>query len=141
MPDRHGCADDEQADGGEQRPHVCLAAIAERTPGIGGVAALRRLAIEKNTSLPVSAQECAASAIIDAEPDTAAAAVLAAAIARFAPNATSTVSVLSPPALTTSGQSPRRRSCATQSLGTLSRGPGTGWSTGWHSGSASSGPS
>lgn len=51
----------------------------------------------------VSAQECAASAVIDAEPDTTAAKVLAVAIARLAPNATSAVKVLSHPGFTTAG--------------------------------------
>ena len=45
--------------------------------------------------MPVSAQECAASATIDAEPVIIAATDFAAAIRKFAPNATSTVSVLS----------------------------------------------
>src|SRR4029079_7773324 len=36
MPDRHRRTDDEQTDRGEQRPHVCLAAIAEGAARIGG---------------------------------------------------------------------------------------------------------
>jgi len=49
----------------------------------------------RKISLPVSAQECAASATMDADPVSIAATDLATAIRRFAPNATSTVSVLS----------------------------------------------
>jgi hypothetical protein len=48
----------------------------------------------------------------------------------LAPNAMTTVSVLSPPAFTTEGQSPRRCNWVIQSLGTRSLGPGAGWSTG-----------
>ena len=48
--------------------------------------------------MPVSAQECAASATMDAEPVSAAAQVLATATRKFAPNAISTVMVLSDPA-------------------------------------------
>jgi hypothetical protein len=55
---------------------------------------------------------------------------LAAAIVKLAPNATITVSVLSSPAFTTSGQSLRARSWLTQSRGTLPSGPGTAWSFG-----------
>jgi len=51
-------------------------------------------AISRNTSFPVSAQECAASASSDADPVNNAATDFAAAISRFAPNATHTVSVL-----------------------------------------------
>jgi len=60
------------------------------------------LAIIRKISLPVSAQECAASATMDAEPVSAAAQDLAIATSRLALNAISTVRVLSlppPPAL------------------------------------------
>src|SRR4051812_48047774 len=53
--------------------------------------------MNRSTWLPVSAQECALSAIIDAEPVMNATTVLATEIARFAKNATMTVVVLSPP--------------------------------------------
>ena len=43
--------------------------------------------------MPVSAHECAASATIDAAPVSAAAIVFAIAMSRFAPSATSTVSI------------------------------------------------
>src|SRR5689334_24392106 len=56
--------------------------------------------MRRNTSLPVSAHECAASALIDADPDTMTATVLAIAMTRLAPKAMMTVSVLSPPAFT-----------------------------------------
>ena len=46
--------------------------------------------------MPASAHECAASASIDAAPVITAATVLATAMSRLAPNATTTVSVLSP---------------------------------------------
>jgi hypothetical protein len=51
--------------------------------------------MNRKTSLPVSAQECAASASIDAEAVTTAANDLATAMRRLAPNATSTVRRLS----------------------------------------------
>src|ERR1700731_5134584 len=57
---------------------------------------LRVLAISKNTSFPVSAQEWAASASIDADPDTTAAPVLAAGTTALVASATGTVRVLSP---------------------------------------------
>ena len=57
----------------------------------------RRSAISRKTSLPVSAQECAASATMDADAVSEAATVLATAISRFATNATITVITLSPP--------------------------------------------
>src|ERR1700738_4500994 len=57
---------------------------------------LRLSAISKNTSFPVSAQEWAASATIEADPDNTAATVLAAAMAALAASATRTVRVLSP---------------------------------------------
>ena len=63
----------------------------------GGRSALR-CAISRNTSLPVSAHECAASASIDAAPVTTAATDLASAMSRFAPSATITVVSDSPPA-------------------------------------------
>ena len=47
--------------------------------------------------MPVSAQECAASATMDADAVSEAATVLAMAISRFATNATITVITLSPP--------------------------------------------
>ena len=47
--------------------------------------------------MPVSAQECAASATIEAEPVSAAAQLLAIATRKLAPKAISTVSVLSEP--------------------------------------------
>lgn len=53
------------------------------------------LAIIRKISLPVSAQEWADSATIEAEPVSTAAKVLATAISRFAPKAISTVMVLS----------------------------------------------
>src|SRR5712672_1790759 len=56
--------------------------------------------MRRNTSLPVSAQECAASALMAADPDNTAANVLATAMTRFAPKATNTVRVLSLPAFT-----------------------------------------
>ena len=52
--------------------------------------------MSRNTSFPASAHECAASASIDAAPVITAATVLATAMSRLAPNATTTVSVLSP---------------------------------------------
>ncbi|MNW55852.1 hypothetical protein D3C74_335400 [compost metagenome] len=55
----------------------------------------RLFASRRNTSLPVSAQECTASATIEAEPVITAAPDLATAMSRFAPNATITVSALS----------------------------------------------
>src|SRR6478752_5412527 len=58
-----------------------------------------RVPINRNTSLPVSAQECAASASIEADPVTTAATVLATAINRFAPSATTTIRKLSSPAV------------------------------------------
>ena len=51
----------------------------------------------RKISLPVSAHECAASASIDADAVMTAAALLATAMSRLAPNATITVSVLSDP--------------------------------------------
>ena len=57
----------------------------------------RLLAIIRKISLPVSAQECAASATIEAEPVSAAAQLLATATRKLAPKAISTVSVLSEP--------------------------------------------
>ena len=55
------------------------------------------MAIIRKISLPVSAQECAASATIEAEPVSTAAQVLATATRKLAPKAISTVSVLSEP--------------------------------------------
>ena len=57
----------------------------------------RRSAISRKISLPVSAQEWAASATMDADAVSEAATVLAMAISRFATNATITVITLSPP--------------------------------------------
>ena len=51
--------------------------------------------MSKKISLPQSAHECAASAVSDADPVTAAAADFATAIRRLAPKATSTVMRLS----------------------------------------------
>ena len=59
----------------------------------------RRSPTSRKISLPVSAQECAASAVIEAEPVITATAVFATAINRFAVSATTTVRKLSPPAL------------------------------------------
>ena len=50
---------------------------------------------DRKTSLPESAQECAASATIEAEPVTAAATDLVTAIRRLTPSATATVRALS----------------------------------------------
>ena len=86
--------DREQPDRSEQRPHVDLAAVTERVRSSAGFAA-RRCAMSRNTSLPVSAHECAASASIDADPVITAAAVLAIAMSMLATNATMTVSTLS----------------------------------------------
>ena len=58
----------------------------------------RRLAIIRKTSLPASAQECAASATSDADPVSAAATDFAAAMSTLTPKATSTVVTLSDPA-------------------------------------------
>jgi hypothetical protein len=55
----------------------------------------RRSATRRKISLPASAQECAASATIDAEPVITAATVLATAMSRLAPKATRTVTRLS----------------------------------------------
>ena len=55
------------------------------------------MAIIRKISLPVSAQECAASATIEAEPVSAAAQLLATATRKLAPKAIRTVSVLSEP--------------------------------------------
>src|SRR6185369_14497209 len=55
----------------------------------------RRLAMTRNTSLPASAHECAASATIDADPVTTAAADFAIAMRMLAAKATSTVIALS----------------------------------------------
>jgi hypothetical protein len=52
------------------------------------------LATSRNTSLPASAQECAASARIEADPVTAAAPVFAIATRRLAANAIRTVVTL-----------------------------------------------
>src|SRR6476619_4543141 len=54
----------------------------------------RRLATSRNTSLPVSAQECAASANIDADPVTTAAIDFATPTRKLAPKATHTVLAL-----------------------------------------------
>ena len=62
-----------------------------RSPG----RAARRLAIISRISLPVSAQECAASATIDADPLNAAATDLAIAMSMFAAKASNTVKTLS----------------------------------------------
>ena len=51
----------------------------------------RRSATNRNTSLPTSAQECAASAVIDADPVRAAATDLPSATTRLAKNASTTV--------------------------------------------------
>ncbi|MDT5167706.1 MAG: hypothetical protein QOD02_1025, partial [Mycobacterium sp.] len=56
---------------------------------------LLRLAIISKPWLPASAQECAASATIDADPDSTAAAVLASAIAKLTATAINTVRTLS----------------------------------------------
>src|SRR5690606_34981694 len=69
-------------------PNGCAASAGRRE---------RRSATRRNTSLPVSAHECTASASIEAEPVIVAAAVLATATSAFATNATTTVTVLSPP--------------------------------------------
>ena len=53
-----------------------------------------KTATNKNTSFPVSAQECAASARMDADPVTIAATVFATATSRFAAKATMTVLTL-----------------------------------------------
>ena len=74
--DRHPRAHREQPDRREQRPHVDLAAEARAgAPCPGGLAA-RRCAMIRKISLPVSAHECAASASIDADAVTTAAARL-----------------------------------------------------------------
>jgi hypothetical protein len=57
--------------------------------------------MSRNTWLPVSAQEWADSATIEADPEMIAATVLARATHRFAPNAISTVRALSPPGIDT----------------------------------------
>lgn len=57
--------------------------------------AARRVPMSRKISLPVSTQECAASASIDAEPVIAATTVLAPAINGLAPKAIRTVSRLS----------------------------------------------
>ena len=80
----------------EQRPDVDLPPVAQSDARRRRAAAPRRLAISRKIWLPVSAQECAASATIDADPDSTAATVLATATHRFATNATSTVRLLSP---------------------------------------------
>ena len=68
-------------------------------------------AISRNTSLPVSAQECAASASIDADPVTSAATDFATAMRRFAPNAMRTVVRLpEPPPLAEPESLPRNGS-------------------------------
>ena len=65
------------------------------------------MAIIRKISLPVSAQECAASATMEADPVNAAAQVLAAATRKFAPNAISTVVVLSDPGCSGGALEPR----------------------------------
>ena len=67
--DRNGGAGHEQAERREQGPDVRLAPVAEWMRTVGR-SVDRRLATSRNTSLPVSAQECAASASIDADPVT-----------------------------------------------------------------------
>ena len=69
------------------------------TERVGGVrrAAGRRSAISRKISLPVSAQECAASASSDADPVSTAADVFATAMRTLTPNATRTVIRLSDP--------------------------------------------
>ena len=98
--DRYRSAGHEQADRGEQRPHVGFPAVTERVGAIGRRRE-RRLAISRKTSLPESAHECAASATSDADPVATAAADLATAITTLAARATSTVvrlsEVLEPP--------------------------------------------
>src|SRR3712207_786942 len=59
--------------------------------------------MNRNTWLPVSAQECELSASIEAEPVISATTVLAPAMSRLAKNAMITVSVLSPPPSSASG--------------------------------------
>ena len=76
MGDRHRGTGDEQAERREQRPDVGLPAEAQRVLGLGR-APDRLFAIIRKISLPVSAQECAASATIDAEPVSIAATDLA----------------------------------------------------------------
>src|SRR6478609_5193456 len=56
----------------------------------------RRSAKNRNTWFPVSAQECAASAVIEADPVRSAATVFAAATRKFAANAMITVSRVEP---------------------------------------------
>ena len=105
MPDRHRRAGHEQSHRGEQRPDVGLPAVSQRVPRLRRSPATCLFAISRKISFPVSAQECADSATIDAEPVSNAATDFAAAISRFAANATHTVTVLCPPQ-TTPAQSP-----------------------------------
>jgi hypothetical protein len=92
--DRHRCPGHEDAHAGQQRPDVRLAPMTERVRGVGGRPALR-LAMTRNTSLPVSAHEWAASASIDADAVRTAATDFASAMRRLAANATTTVVTLS----------------------------------------------
>jgi hypothetical protein len=87
---RHDGTGDEQPDRGKQRPDVCLPSIPERMHTSGGRRE-RRFATSRKISLPVSAQEWAASARIEADPVTAAAADFASATRRLAAKATRTV--------------------------------------------------
>ncbi|MDX6335184.1 MAG: hypothetical protein QOG05_2524, partial [Streptosporangiaceae bacterium] len=94
--DGHCGAGHEQPERGEQRPDVGFAAMTERVREVGGRRD-RRLAISRKTSLPASAQECAASARSDADPVTTAATDFAAATSTLTPKATRTVVTLSEP--------------------------------------------
>jgi hypothetical protein len=68
----------------------------------------RRFATSRKISLPVSAQECAASASIDADPVTRAAADFATATSRLAASAIRTVPRLEAPAPGGSEREPNR---------------------------------
>jgi len=71
----------------------------------------RRLAMSRKTSLPASAQECAASASSEAEPVMTAAADLASAMSRLAANATTTVTKLPDPSGPPPAAPPSRSVC------------------------------
>ena len=86
--------DHEQPHRRQQRPDVGLSSVAERSQRVGRTLRLRRLAIIRRSWFPASAQECAASAVIEVDPDSTEAAVLATAIAALTPNAISTVRTL-----------------------------------------------
>ena len=97
VPDRDDGAGREEPEGRHQRPDVRRPAVAARVRRRRAASRPRFSAISRNTSLPVSAHECAASATIAAEPVRKAATVLAVASSALATSATTTVSIDSPP--------------------------------------------